>query len=266
MSKNKKKKTRENKNDSQPSAWSRWLSIFVFIAVVILIFYPPYFRGLFFAREMFLTHIFTGLVFILVWIDKLRRHDYSFLRTSLDWAVLAYAGAYLLSLIGAIHIGEAIYGFLKALNYFMVYWMVSQVVKDYQDYENILKILLASALGVAAIGILAATGYSHYPAAFTIEGGIPRILSTLQYPNTTAAYLAVVSLIGVTLWIRERMQIMKLVYGVSIYIMMLVVMAAYSKGAWVILILGSLLLLLGMPGIYRLKSIYIMGVTAVALS
>ncbi len=265
MSKNKKKKNRENKNDFQPSAWSRWLPIFVFIVVGILVFYPPYFRGLFFAREMFITHIFTGLVFVLVWIDKLRRRDYSFLRTPLDWAVLAYAGAYLLSLIGAVHIGEAFYGFLKALNYFMVYWMVSQVVKDYQNYENILKILLASALGVAAIGILAATGYSHYPSAFTNENGaLPRILSTLQYPNTTAAYLAVVSLIGVTLWIRERMQIMRLVYGVSIYLMMLVVLAAFSKGAWVILILGALLLLLGMPGIYRLKSIYIMCVTTIA--
>ena len=112
---------------------------------------------------MFLYHILTGLVFILLGIEKIKRREFSFIETPLDWAILAYAGAYLLSLIGAVHIGEAFYGFLKALNYFMVYWMVSQVVHDYRRYEDILRVILASGVGVALIGILAALGISEYP-------------------------------------------------------------------------------------------------------
>lgn len=262
------KKSQKNKKPdikTQISNLSRaevWFSVIVFIAVAVLVFYPPYFRGLFFNEDMSVYHIITGLVFILVWIEKISRREFNFLETPLDWAILAYAGAYLLSLTGAVHIGEAIYGFLKALNYFMVYFMVTQVVRDYRRYEYMLKIILASGVGVAAIGILAAVGLSQYPSAF--DPSSQRILSTLQYPNTTAAYLAVISLIGVTLWIREKNPLMKLIYGTSIYLLMLVVLAAFSKGAWLIFILGAVLLLLGMPGIYRFKSVYIMALAGVA--
>lgn len=45
-------------------------------------------------------------------------------------------------------------------------WAVSQMVRSYRAYVNILRIILASGAGIAIIGILAATGYSQYPAAF----------------------------------------------------------------------------------------------------
>lgn len=262
MSKKRKKK-KPGQNAATPLGSlpkAKWLPLIAFAAVGILIFYPPYFRGLFFKEEMFITHIITALVFVLVWAEKIRRRDYTLIQTPLDWAMLAYAGAYLLSLFGAVHIGEAVYGFLKALNYFMVYWLVSQVVKDYRDYENILRVLLAAGVGVAVIGVLAAVGYSDYPSAFNGR----QIMSTLQYPNTTAAYLAVISLIGLTLWIRERYFTMKIIYGLSTYLAILVVLAAVSKGAWLIFIAGALLLLLGMPGIYRLKSLYSLGLAFTA--
>ena len=134
---------------------NRWLVLAVFFALAVLIFYPPYVRGLFFNEDIFIYHILTAIVFVFIWIEKIRKKDYSFLRTPLDWAVLAYGAAYLLSLFGAVHPGEGLYGFLRALNLFMVYWMVTRVVKDYQGYEKILQVLLASGAGVAAIGILA---------------------------------------------------------------------------------------------------------------
>lgn len=232
-------------------------SVIVFVAVCALIFYPPYVRGLFFPEDMFPYHILTAIVFLLVWIDKINRKVYGFFQTPLDWAVAAYAGAYLLSIIGAIHIGEAFYGFLKALDYFMVYWAVSQMVRNYKDYVNVLRVLLASGAGVAVIGILAATGYSKYPSAFDGKA----IMSTLQYSNATAAYLAVITLIAVTLWIREENRIIKLVYALAAFLMMLVVLATLSKGAWLIFILGASLCLLGMPGMYRIKSIYFLSLT-----
>ncbi|NLU50743.1 MAG: hypothetical protein GXX09_10140 [Syntrophomonadaceae bacterium] len=231
--------------------WFSWLAL---AAVCLLLFYPPYFRGLFFDKELLPTHVITAIIYALVWVDKFRRRDLRFIQNPLDWAVLAYAGAYLLSLFGAVHIGDAIKGFLKALNYFMVYWMVTQVVRDYKTYETVLRVLFASALGVAAIGIAAATGLSHYPGAF--ENG--RIMSTLQYPNTTATYMAVMSLIGITLWIRERGIFKKVAYGLGTTLMVLIAVVAVSKGGWIVLVLGGILLLAGMPGVYRLKSMYCM--------
>lgn len=253
MSKKKKKTEKSiHKNLTNKQPIISWLPTAVFITAGILIFYPPYFQGLFFPREMFITHIITALVFTGVWVQKIINKDFSFIKTPLDWAVLAYAGAYLLSLIGAVHIGEATYGFLKALNYFMVYWIITQLVKNYKDYENVMRILLASAAGVAVIGILAAAGLSDFPGAFDKN----TIRSTLQYSNAAAAYLAVMSLIGLTLWIREKHFAMKIIFGAVTFILMLVALAAASKGAWLIFMVGALLFFIIMPGEYRIKSIY----------
>ena len=113
----------------------------------MLLFYPRTSAGSFSTRSFCpRTCVITALIYGLVWADKLRRRDLRFIQNPLDYAVLAYAGAYLLSLVRAVHIGDAIKGFLKALNYFMIYWMVREVVSDYRRYETVLKTLFASAL------------------------------------------------------------------------------------------------------------------------
>ena len=68
-------------------------------------------------------------------------------------------------------------------------------------------------------------------------------MSTLQYPNTTATYMAVMSLIGIVLWIRSGNIVERTVYGISTAVMVLVAVVAVSKGGWLVLIMGSALLL-----------------------
>lgn len=232
-----------------------WWSPVLLVMAGLLIFYPPLLGGLFNDSRMFISHIITSIVFALVLADRIYHQDYVLLRTPMDWAILAYAGAYLLSLIGAVHQGEAIYGFLKALNYFMVYWVVTRIASSHQQIRDMLKYLLAGGLAVAVIGIMAAAGYSDYPGAF-VSG---QIMSTLQYSNTMAAYLAVMILLGVTLVQQENNFFLKAIYSIANFLMALAVLGALSKGAWVILIGGALLLLIGMPGIYRIKSMYFLG-------
>jgi len=63
----KKKKKKPRKNTATPLGSflkAKWLPLAAFAAVGILIFYPPYFRGLFFKEEMFATHIITAFVFV----------------------------------------------------------------------------------------------------------------------------------------------------------------------------------------------------------
>lgn len=234
---------------------TNWWPPILTILAGLLIFYPPLFSGLFFNKQMFISHIITALVFSLVLVDRILHKDYVLLRSPLDWAIMAYAGAYLLSLIGAVQPGEAVYGFLRALNYFMVYWIVTQVARSYGLVREMLKFLVAGGLVVAVIGILAAVGYSDYPGAY-VSGAI---MSTLQYSNTMAAYLAVMILIGVTLVQQEKSIWLKVIYSLANFLMAVAVLGALSKGAWIILIGGALLLLIGMPGLYRLKSLYHLG-------
>jgi len=260
MSKKKKKQTKTIEKNPQSNHLTKWLPVVTFVLLGILIFYPPYFRGLFFNEDMFLYHVLTALVFLLIWVQKIYRQDYSLLKTPLDWAILAYAGAYMLSLIGAVHPGEAFYGFLRVLNYFVIFWMVTQVVKTWSDYKTILLILLAAGTGVAVIGILAATGYSDYPGAF--KGNV--ILSTLQYSNTTAAYLAVISLLAITLVTVEKKLSVRMIYLVAAFVMILVILCTLSKGAWLIFIIGAILLLAVMPGSNKISSLWTLLVAAAA--
>lgn len=232
----------------------RWPAILLAAAGAML-FYPPLLGGLFGDHRMFISHIITASVFTLVWADRVRRHDLTLVRTPLDWAILAYAAAYLLSLTGAVHSGEAVYGFMKALNYFMVYWIASRVIKEYEQVRLILKVLLGAGLSVAMVGIMAAAGIVNYTGAY-FNG---HIMSTLQYHNTMAAYLSVLILLGVTMMLREKHRWIKLAYGAANYIMMVAVLGAISKGAWIILIGGAILLLIGMPGAARFKSLYYLG-------
>lgn len=258
-----KAKNKKNKNSTKASrsqvtevtnkkAVLDYLPSITLVSAAVLIFYPPFFQGLFFPKEMLITHFLTGLVLFLVIVQKWRQRDFDFLRTPLDWAVAAFTLAYLISLIGAVHPGEAWYGFLKVLNYFAVYLIISNVIRNFDDIQTLTRVLVASGVGVAAIGILAALGYSDYPGAF--QGGA--IYSTLQYSNTTAAFLAVLSLIATGLWTRERGRSLKVIYLLAISIMTLVVLATFSKGAWLIYGVGAVLLIIGMPGVYRFKAIY----------
>jgi len=255
MSKKRKKAAKQSREVIITPKKPDWWQPVLFILAGLLIFYPPLFNGLFFNPQMFISHIITSIIFSLVLFYRIRHKDYVLLRSPLDWAILAYAGAYLLSLVGAVQQGEAIYGFLKALNYFMVYWVVTRVARSYRLVRELLKFLVAGGLVVAVIGILAAVGYSDYPGAY--ENGV--IMSTLQYSNTMAAYLAVMILIGVTLVQQEKTIWLKVVYSLANYLMAVAVLGALSKGAWIILIGGALLLLIGLPGMYRLKSLYHLG-------
>jgi len=76
-----------------------------------------------------------------------------------------------------------------------------------------------------------------------------------------AAYLAVLSLIAISLWIREEKPFYRAGYLIISYLLMVVTLSTISKGAWLIFGIGGILLLAGMPGVFRLRAAYSMGVS-----
>jgi len=122
-------------------------------AVGVLLFYPPYFRGLFFATEMLTTHVATTAVFLLWSILVLRKKDVSLNIGLLDWLVLCYAVIYCLSIIGAVDTRQAMSGALKALNYGLIYFLVAKITLDLRMFKNWLVVLYVSSVGVALVGI-----------------------------------------------------------------------------------------------------------------
>lgn len=232
-------------------AWTAYLPLIAFIATCILIFYPPYFKGLFMNPPLYVTHVLTAFILILVAISSNQGKNLSLLKTPVDWAVLVFALAYLLSLIGAVHPGDAFYGLIKVLNYVAVYWIVSLVVRNSDQMETVVRVLLASGAGVAAIGLLASLGYSAYPHAFNGR----TIVSTLQYSNTTAAFMSAMVILAIGLWSREKKPFLQLVYLTVGSFLTLIILTSLSKGAWLAFILGFIVLLVGGRG-YRSKIVY----------
>ncbi len=255
----KKRLTSNTKSSPEPviptAAQETSLEWVLFAVVAIIVIYPLFFRALFFNRAMFVNHIIVALVFIGFWAVKWKRNDFRFIRTPLDWAALSLAVAYALSLITAVHFGEALYGCLKAFNYFMVYWLVGQVVNDHRGLERMTRVLLLGGVGVALIGILAASGFPIYPDAYH-EG---LIKSSLQYHNATAAFLAAMSVMGLALLTRENHRRWQIAYAMVTFLLLAVVFATVSKGAWLTLAMGGFILVLGIPGWRRLKAVYFLG-------
>lgn len=229
-------------------------------AVGVLLFYPPYFRGLFFATEMLTTHVATTAVFLLWSILVLRKKDVSLNIGLLDWLVLCYAVIYCLSIIGAVDTRQAMSGALKALNYGLIYFLVAKITLDLRMFKNWLVVLYVSSVGVALVGIGCATGYVSYPAGFDGQN----ITSTLQYVNATSAYMAIMVIIGVTLALNAEKIWSQIFYSFTASLLILVSISAISKGAWAIFILALILFLAGMPGPHRLKSVYFFIITLIA--
>lgn len=189
------KKTADIKKITEMGQWELSHKV-AFWGLAILLFLPPYFRGLFFQPEQERALIFAAVIFWFAWLWKWSRRDYSFLSHPLDYFVLAFPAVYLISAFQAANYGLAVDEVVKATLYFLVYWLASRLVRNEKDIVTILQVIYISAVGVAVAGLATATGIIHINDGF-LDG---RIYSTFQYPNALASYLAAVAFMGFYLW------------------------------------------------------------------
>ncbi len=228
------------------------LRVFIYAGLVLLLFYPPFLRGLFFPPELLMTHMFTGILFALCWYDKLLRRDITFLKGPLDYTALAFVFIYALSLFGAVNMRGAVGELLKVINYFMVYWIAAQTVRSDKDIRVLYRAIFLSAVGVAVIGLGAAMGIIAYPAA--VSGS--RIYSTFQYPNTTATFLSLTTFLGLILLAQSRTRPGKMIYITGNMLLIAVIVASQSRGSWFLYPLALVLFFLGLPSQYRFKTFF----------
>lgn len=245
---------------SNDPAWMSYLPAAAFIAAGLLVFFPAFFRGLFFNREMFIMQMVTALVLLLVGAVQWRRRDISFLHHPLDYVALLFAVAYLISVPGAVHYGEAFYGFLRILTYLAIYWIVSRSLRDWADMEWLARILMLAGLGVGLIGLLVALGWPIYDSAWNGR----EIRSTLQYQNGGAAFMAFTGMVVLGMWTREKDSLLQLAYLMCGSLLTLILLGSMSKGAWLMYGLIALVLIIGMPRGYRLKALFGLMVTGAA--
>lgn len=173
-----------------------WTYQAAFWGLAALLFFPSYFRGLFFAAEQQRVLILAAVLFWFVWLWKHNCRDYNFLSHPLDYFILALPAAYLISAFNAVNYGLAVDEVVKNILYFLVYWMAVQLVREEADISRLLHVIYLAAAGVALAGLATATGLVVIKDGF-LNG---RIYSTFQYPNALASYLAAAGFLGLFFW------------------------------------------------------------------
>lgn len=225
---------------------------FAWAGVGLLLVVPPFLRGLFFAPDLLVTQVCLAVVF-LTWLgDWLLRRERPLSLDLLDWTVLAFAAAYLFSVTAAVSLPNAVGGFLKALSYALLYFMVSRLAAGLKGLARVLALHFWAAVGVALVGILAAAGYFYYPGAF--DGKV--IMSTFQYKNALAAYLATASLCGLALQARRWRPVPFILYSLGQLAVLVALLCSQSRGGWVVYPLAVLAYCLFLPRPLLYRSLY----------
>jgi O-antigen ligase len=236
-----------------------------FWGLAVLLFLPPFVKGLYFQSDQEWALIIAAVVFWLAWLWKWSKRDYSFSAGPLDYFILALPVLYLIAAFNAVNYGYALDEIVKATLYFLVYWCASRLPRDEHDIAALLKVIYISALGVALAGLATATGIIHIKDGFL--GG--RIYSTFQYPNALASFLAAVLFIGIYLWIEAGLQdteggsekeaarvsasllsphnIGRFLYASGNFLLLAVLIGTKSNGGILVFALVFILFMLGLP-------------------
>lgn len=215
----------------------------VFIGLCILLFYPPFFRGLFFNNELLPTHIFSFALFA-VWIGmKIKNKDLKIITNFTDIFAMSIILLYFISIFYGVNKRLAVGEFLKYSNYFLAYLLAKEFTR-YSDYKKIIiNVLLVSSFGVALVGIGSAIGTWNYNGAY-VWG---RINSTLQYPNALAAYMGAMFFMAIGLAINERKILNKAIYLILSSVFIFTLILTFSRGMWLLMPLLILIYIFAVP-------------------
>jgi len=261
---------RGSKKVSKNSETDKVLNIFrlaLLIGVLIVSFCVPYLRGLFFESEQIVIQIILISVFILFWVYKWINKDKNFIRTPVEYAALALVLVYFLTCFTAVGRRLAVVEFLKYFMYFIVFFMISNLIKDDKEKKYVLWTIIISALGLCILGIdSAANGKiaDIFNSIFKFLGlkisffGLfvdGRIHSTMQYPNAFASYLMAVFFISIGMMLSSKNWVRFFMSGIS-FVLLTTFVFTLSRGAYILLILAAPLFIFLLPKGNRLKGVY----------
>lgn len=223
----------------------------VFVLFCILLAYAPFFRGLYFEKELMPTHVFSfGLA--LVWVgSKYQKKEYKLIQSPLDMTALGIVFIYFISIFYAVDTRLAIGELLKYANYFFVFLLARDLSGNEKYKKWILNTLVISAIGVSLVGIGSFIGTWNYNGAVMGE----RIASTFQYPNTLASYLGAIFIIALGFFMTEERKVNRALYGAGSSLILFTFILTYSRGMWLILPFIILLYVIVIPNQKKLEII-----------
>jgi len=266
---NKATKNKKIKSDIYPEnqTFLNRFRLIILIAILTVVFYAPYLRGLYFEPDQLINQIILFALFTTFWIYKWIKDDRRFLRTPIEYAAIGLVLVYFLSSFTAVSQRLAVSEFLKYAMYFVVFYMLSDLIKNEKEKSILLWFIVASALGLCIIGIDSVAGARivnmlnnifkalHLNFEFFglfVDG---RIHSTLQYPNAFASYLMAVFLISISLSMTSSKRLKSLSSAIS-FVLLITFIFTISRGAYILFAFAVIIFLLLLPKESKLQGLY----------
>jgi hypothetical protein len=243
------------------------LNIKCIFGLAILLFYAPYFRGLYFKEEMYTNFIYASLLFLIFMVYKIINKDMKIFKTTVDFAALGLLVAYCLPILfGMAASSQGAYDkLLRYINFFLLYIMARDLIFKTKNLIILLNAVILSSIGISILGIDAGAGsiltnqinwiLAQIPNVLHLQGQAARemtfkffggyadgrIFSTLQYPNVLASYLGAVFILSIGLVMHSGQGLKKVLYSMAGFIFFYTLILTSSRG--MILIFPAMFLL-----------------------
>ncbi|MEJ8553415.1 O-antigen ligase family protein [Tepidibacter sp. Z1-5] len=226
------------------------------ILLGIILFFTPFFRGLFFEKEMYSFMLVFSILFLIISIFSIKKGETIGKLSIIEYFALGFLIIYTLSFLFAVDKGGAIYEILKNALYVCLFFIISNKVKSDCEINYLSYIYIASAVVVGIIGFGCAFKTFSYEGAF--RDGI--INSTFQYHNTFGAYIvgALALCMG---QISNKNNIKTYVFTGMSYLLFSSLVFSYSRGAWILAPI-AILLVMALINIGAIKRVLISLVSA----
>jgi len=225
-----KKISKNSKSNSEKNKHFKIDFIYLFVTCG-LIFFPPFFRGLFFESEFNIVHIISFAVILSWLILKYRDRSYSLIQFKYEYFLLAFVAMYFITIPFAASQRAALAEALRYANYFAVYILVRDLARGNKGNMKILtNTIVAGVFGLSLIGLMNYLGFMNNNGALVGN----RIYSTLQYPNTLAAVIGAAVFITLSLLLTSNIKL-KFVYTGVLNILFITFILTFSRTMWLLL-------------------------------
>ncbi len=266
----KKDKNRRTVREAKEENKYRIFRMLILALNLIVIFYSPFVRGLYFEAEQLPAEIFVLVSFALFWILKYIENNKKFILTPIEYCSLGLVLIYFISILGSASTRLAISEWLKYCMYFAVFFMITDLASTMKNRLKVLWTVIAASMGLCIVGLDGAAGggltdllnkafdFLNIPVQFFglyVEG---RIHSTIQYPNALAAYLMAVFFVTVAISIISPKVWQRVLAGICNCIITTTIILTLSRGVMILMSIMFILYLIMIPKGTKLRAFIMM--------
>ena len=233
------------------------------LGLLFIVLLSPYYRGLYFDYErapfFFIIFLLSAIFFI---YQIFYQHKKISLNSPVELFFLLFVLLYGLSIFWAADKGLAFREFFSYLSFFFFFMIMTFLPKDVR-----MKRIYFFGFGLNAV-LLTLLGYFYQFHWIDTQKRVlgmsmrelfsNRLQSTLQYPNTFAAYIGLGIIALLFLYLLEEKPFIRYLSIISLFTLGTGFYFTYSRGGIIVVLLSILYLLILLPKIEKKKIIYLM--------